>query len=993
MRSITIGGVFPGLKAGALPAFLAGLVLFTACFGSGVLADTAHPASANYTLIRTVSATGGGARSSAGYCIRDTAGQPSAIGASAAGNKDLAAGFWPGVALVMLEIVSAETCDLDGDGFVDAVKVTFSAAVDDSTVSAGDFDVSDVDGEAFSPDTNGDAADDDVIYITITDEVLGTGATPTVTYTPGALQDTIGNPMTAICSLTSTDKSPPVLMSVAQGEDAGGSPTVVFTFSEDLAVSEEDIADWAVSAGGTADLLVGLTVDAVAIDGDTVTITLPPGTVIDGDLVYRYLDDGQNGSIRDAAGNAAVESSNNNPPVAEAGDPQETKPRLIRLNASGSTDPDGNPLTCSWTQDSGPFTLGITGITNEEIAFAGRAKGTYQFTLEVADPFGDADDDTVEITILNGKPMAKPGKNRAMNKDDDDGLDVVLEGSASRDPNSYTGYNDIVLYYWEWVDGPVEVILTQDGTVQPLSVRPKTAQEPVTRAGFDTSALSAGVYTFRLTVTDADGLYDEAEVQITVNDPGGNHIPIADAGMGLQQHIGARILLDAHESRDPDDDPITYLWEQFSGPAVKVLRTTKVKAMARPDKAGSYVFKLVVNDGQADSLPAYVTINVIDPAVVFPVAEIMVEGAVHETWQEFLYEELTLDGTVLGLDESGVIPEWSQVRGTTVLIEDPNVWDLIVSPVEQGVYVFRLDVTAGDVTGRHKEIMVTIIGDSTPPVADAGDDQLEVDIADLVTLDGSASYDDDPLDTLDYTWTQLLGPAASLSDPYVADPSFTPSDTGACLFQLTVFDGEYESAPDPVWVVIHSDDEHVPVALVVDEAIENGTVGTPVVMSGLPSYDDDPEDTLVYQWEQTGGPMVVLDDPYSAVPSFNPPVIGMYYFKLYVDDSNDRSREANVTVQVGPAAVGGSGNRETGAGGASCFIATAAYGTPFEDDVIVLRRFRDRVLLPTRQGRALVELYYCCSPPAANLIRRDEELRRLVRTVLSPVVRGIELID
>ena len=77
----------------------------------------------------------------------------------------------------------------------------------------------------------------------------------------------------------------------------------------------------------------------------------------------------------------------------------------------------------------------------------------------------------------------------------------------------------------------------------------------------------------------------------------------------------------------------------------------------------------------------------------------------------------------------------------------------------------------------------------------------------------------------------------------------------------------------------------------------------------------------------------------------------------------------------------------------SCFIATAAYGTAFEEDVVTLRRFRDEVLLPTEAGRTLVDLYYRYSPPVSGIIARDEALRRTVRNILAPVVRGIELTD
>jgi len=81
---------------------------------------------------------------------------------------------------------------------------------------------------------------------------------------------------------------------------------------------------------------------------------------------------------------------------------------------------------------------------------------------------------------------------------------------------------------------------------------------------------------------------------------------------------------------------------------------------------------------------------------------------------------------------------------------------------------------------------------------------------------------------------------------------------------------------------------------------------------------------------------------------------------------------------------------DSGGGGYACFIATAAYGSPLDPHVASLRRFRDQHLLRYGAGRALVELYYRHSPPAADYIATRPVLRAAVRGLLWPVVYAIE---
>ena len=76
-----------------------------------------------------------------------------------------------------------------------------------------------------------------------------------------------------------------------------------------------------------------------------------------------------------------------------------------------------------------------------------------------------------------------------------------------------------------------------------------------------------------------------------------------------------------------------------------------------------------------------------------------------------------------------------------------------------------------------------------------------------------------------------------------------------------------------------------------------------------------------------------------------------------------------------------------------CFVATAAYGTPFAKDIDVLRRFRDAHLLNHSLGRRFVYAYYALGRIPADYIRPRPLLRAAVRATLRPVVALIRWLD
>jgi PKD domain len=281
---------------------------------------------------------------------------------------------------------------------------------------------------------------------------------------------------------------------------------------------------------------------AVSLDlSNTVRPTFVAPQVAPGGATLTFqlvVSDGQQASAP-ALVNVTV-ANVNHPPVADAGaDQVVNEGSAVALIGSSSFDPDGESLTYTWTQISGP-PVALANATAAQASFAappiGPGGAMLTFALTVSDGIASgADSVTVQVENVNHTPAADAGADQTKNG----GSLITLDGTASSDPDG-----DGLTYAWTQLSG-TPVTLAGAASATPSFTAP-------------TVGPSGTQLAFQLTVADGLGGRATDQVEVFVKDL--SHPPVCGKARPTRSWLWPPnhklVAIGIRGVSDPDDDRV-----------------------------------------------------------------------------------------------------------------------------------------------------------------------------------------------------------------------------------------------------------------------------------------------------------------------------------------------------------------------------------------------------------------------------------------------------
>ncbi|XP_016428114.1 dyslexia-associated protein KIAA0319-like isoform X3 [Sinocyclocheilus rhinocerous] len=373
--------------------------------------------------------------------------------------------------------------------------------------------------------------------------------------------------------------------------------------------------------------------------------------------------------------------------VSISGPMEVTLPQnTVELTASVNLDDIAEaPYTYEWTLVASPDRHHgvMEGRHNKSVQLSELSVGVYavRVSVKAQQAYGES---AVNFTVHPAVNINKPPKAITLPKRQDvllqEGSIFIINGSQSMDDAG------IVSYLWEKVDGP---FWKPEGLVD----------TPVLQL----QNLSPGEYTFKLTVSDSDGLTDSSTATVRVSKPKDDP-PRARAGTDQVVTLPVNHLT-LWGNHSTDDHAITsYLWTLHPSSLTQKITMQDVRSpfLQLSDlQEGRYMFQLTVTDsrGQQDSDTVSVTVL---PANKAPVA---ITGPDRQLLLPV--NSITLNGSDSTDDQAVISYQWDMISGPPGLkIKDANKAVAIATGLRSGNYKFRLTVT--DQQGETDSAVLTI---------------------------------------------------------------------------------------------------------------------------------------------------------------------------------------------------------------------------------------------------------------------------------------------
>jgi len=631
------------------------------------------------------------------------------------------------------------------------------------------------------------------------------------------------------------------------------------TLSGSASDSDGSIASylWSKTSGGTATL-----------SGST-TNTLEVSDLVAGSYRFKLTatDDDGDTSSDDVDVIVSPEDVNESPSADAGGNQSITLPtNSITLNGS-ATDADGTIASYSWQKKTGGSCT-LTGASTSDLLIEDLADGSYSFELTVTDDDGATGSDiaTVTVSAANVAPTVDAGPDIDITLPTNS---VSITGTAS-DPDG-----TVENWVWSQITGPstadVDFAFKGDLTV---------------------SSLIAGLYMFKLTVTDNEGLTGFDVVEVTVNQETNNH-PSSNAGEDKSITLPISSINLTGSAIDSDGTISSTDWALESGPGSPVLTNDNTLTLSVSDLVeGQYTFSLTVidEDGGSDYDEVIVTVNAED------VNSPPIASAGTNTNITLPTNMVVLTGS--GSDADGTISTylWEKTSGPPATLSNETTATLTASELTEGIYMFRLTVTDNDGDQDSDVVTVSVTPEDVnqPPVANAGTD-INIQLpTNSVTIFGSGSDSDGSIQS--YLWDQTDGTTTTIDNETTATLTVSGLAEGTYDFQLTVIDNEGAQGTDQVTVtVIPEAANQAPVANAGDD-IE---LYLPTNSTSISGSGSDADGSIIsYSWIKLSGPDVTMSNENTAVLAVSNLVEGTYEFRLTVVDDDDASSIDKVKVTV-----------------------------------------------------------------------------------------------